>query len=490
MPTLLPAMRALVTGATGYIGGRLVPRLLEAGHQVRCLTRRPPRLDSVPWRPRVEVVAGDALDPASLTSALAGCEAAYYLVHAMAEGPGFDERDRLAAANFREAADAAGLRRVVYLGGLAPEGVRLSKHLASRQEVGRVLAAGVTPVTEFRAAVIIGSGSLSFEMLRYLTEVLPVMTTPRWVRSRCQPIAVSDVLDLLVRALDDPETVDRVLEIGGPDVLTYQDMMRAYAAEVGLRRLIIPVPFLSPGLSSLWVGLVTPLPPRVARPLVESLRHEAVVRDPTAQRLFPYEPLPFREALRRALDTPPDGVTTRWSDADPAPAHTAPGDPEWSGGTIYTDRRVIPTDAAPHHVFWAFSRIGGDVGYYGLNWAWKLRGLLDRLIGGVGLRRGRRHPEHLREGEALDFWRVDRITPGRLLRLRAEMRLPGEAFLQWVIEPVDGGSDLVQTAIFRPRGLLGRLYWYAMAPFHSYIFPRMAWKMAAAAEERGYSCPT
>jgi uncharacterized protein YbjT (DUF2867 family) len=483
-------MRVLVTGATGYIGGRLVPRLLEAGHRVRCLTRRPAHLDSMPWRARVEVAEGDVLDPASLASALAGCEAAYYLVHALAGGAGFEERDRRAAANFRAAADAAGLQRLVYLGGLVPEGTRLSPHLASRREVGSTLAAGATPVTEFRAAVIIGSGSLSFEMLRYLTEVLPVMTTPRWVRSRCQPIAVSDVLRLLVRALDDPEPVNRVLEIGGPDVLTYQDMMRAYAAEVGLHRWIIPLPFLSPGLSSLWVGLVTPLPARVARPLVESLRSEVVVRDDTARHLFPHDPLPFQEALRRAVHTPPDGVTTRWSDAEGAPAHPAPGDPRWSGGTVYTDRRVIPTDADPNHVFWAFSRIGGDVGYYGMNWAWKLRGLLDRMMGGVGLRRGRRHPEHLREGEALDFWRVDRISPNRMLRLRAEMRLPGEAFLQWDIDPVEGGSDLLQTAIFRPRGLAGRLYWYAMAPFHSYIFPRMAWKMAAAAEERGYSCPT
>ena len=482
-------MRVLVTGATGYIGGRLVPLLLEAGHEVRCLSRDPRRLDGLPWRSRVEVAAGDVLEPASLAPALEGCEAAYYLVHAMAKGAGFDERDRSGAAHFRDAAAAARLKRIVYLGGLAPEEAALSKHLGSRQEVGRVLAGGATPITELRAAVIIGSGSLSFEMLRYLTEVLPVMTTPRWVRTRCQPIAVGDVLDLLVRVLDDPEPVSRVLEIGGPDVLTYQQMMRAYADEVGLRRLILPVPFLSPGLSSLWVGLVTPLPPRVARPLVESLRTEAVVRDDTARRLFPHDPLPYREALRLALATPSDAVATRWSDAAPSPAHPAPGDPEWSGGTLFTDRRVVPTDAEPHQLFWAFSRIGGDVGYYGLTWAWKLRGVLDRLVGGVGLRRGRRHPEHLREGEALDFWRVDRITPGRMLRLQAEMRLPGEAYLQWEIDPMEDGSDLVQTAIFRPRGLLGRLYWYVMAPFHSYIFPRMAWKMAAAAEERGYSCP-
>ncbi len=482
-------MRVLVTGATGYIGSRLAPLLLEAGHQVRCLSRDPGRLDRVPWRDRVEAARGDVLDPSSLAVALEGCHAAYYLVHALAEGAGFDQRDRQGAAHFRDAAAAAGLQRLVYLGGLAPEGAPLSPHLDSRHEVGRILAAGPTPVTEFRAAVIIGAGSLSFEMLRYLTEVLPVMATPRWVRHRCQPIAVGDVLGLLVRALDDPEPVSRVLEIGGPDVLTYQDMMRGYAEEVGLRRLILPVPFLSPGLSSLWVGLVTPLPPSVARPLVESLRTEAVVQDDSARRLFPHNPLPYQEALRLALATPAEAVAARWSEAAASPAHPAPGDPEWSGGTVFTDRRVVPTDAEPHHLFWAFSRIGGDVGYYGLAWAWKLRGLLDRLVGGVGLRRGRHHPEHLREGEALDFWRVERITPGRMLRLQAEMRLPGEAYLQWEIRPMADGADLVQTAIFRPRGLSGRLYWYVMAPFHSYIFPRMAWKMAAAAEERGYSCP-
>ena len=482
-------MRVLVTGATGYIGGRLVPLLLEAGHEVRCLSRDPGRLDGARWRARVEAARGDVLDPASLGDALAGCDAAYYLVHAMAEGAGFDERDRQGAVNFREAAAAAGLQRIVYLGGLAPEGAPLSKHLDSRHEVGRILGDGPTPVTEFRAAVIIGSGSLSFEMLRYLTEVLPLMTTPRWVRNRCQPIAVGDVLSLLVRALDDPEPVSRVLQIGGPDVLTYQEMMRAYAEEVGLHRVIIPVPFLTPRLSSLWVGLVTPLPPSVARPLVESLRSEVVVRDDGAQQVFPYQPLPFREALRLALSTSPDTAATSGAAPSPSPAQPAPGDPEWSGGRVFTDRQVVPTDAEAEHLFWAFSRIGGDVGYYGLNWAWKVRGWLDRLVGGVGLRRGRRHPEHLREGEALDFWRVERLTPGRMLRLQAEMRLPGEAYLQWEIAPMEDGADLIQTAIFRPRGLLGRLYWYAMAPFHSYIFPRMAWKMAAAAEERSYSCP-
>jgi uncharacterized protein YbjT (DUF2867 family) len=484
-------MRILVTGATGYIGGRLVPQLLEAGHSVRCVVRRPAKLEQMPWRGRVEVVAGDVLDPPSIKEAAAGCDAAFYLVHSMAGDRDFEDADRRGAANFRDAADAAGMRRIVYLGGMGPsDGSRLSRHLGSRHEVGRVLASGTTPVTELRAAVIIGSGSLSFEMLRYLTEVLPVMTTPRWVRTRCQPVAVRDVLDLLVRSITDEPAGHRILEVGGPDVLTYRDMMRIYAEEAGLhRRLIIPLPFLNLRLSSLWVGLVTPLPPRVARPLVESLRSEVIVGDRDVQEVLPFRPAPYREAVRDALATSPDGIATRWSDAEPEPAQPYPGDPEWSGGTVFVDRRDIPTNAAPHHVFWAFSRIGGDVGYYGLNWAWRLRGIADQLVGGVGLRRGRRHPEVLREGEAVDFWRVDRVIPDRLLRLHAEMRLPGEAWLEWEIVPTPEGSDLVQKAIFQPRGLSGRIYWFSMWPFHSMIFPRMACRIAASAEERGYACP-
>ena len=355
--------------------------------------------------------------------------------------------------------------------------------------MGRLLATGTTPVTEVRAAVIIGAGSLSFEMLRYLTEVLPVMTTPRWVRTSCRPIAVQDVLHYLLSAVADREPIGRILEVGGPEVLTYEQMIRIYAREVGLHRLIIPVPLLSPGLSSLWVGLVTPLPSRMARPLVESLRHEVVVHDATAHDLFPHQPMPFREALRLALSSPPPAATASVADPRFSPAHPSPGDPAWSGGTTYLDRQIVPTDAAPGHLFWAFSRIGGDVGYYELNWAWRLRALLDRLVGGVGLRRGRPHPEELKEGDELDFWRVERVVSGSLVRLRAEMRLPGSAWLQWEAVPVDGGSDLVQTAIFRPRGLLGRLYWFAMLPFHAVLFPRTARRIAAIAEERGYSCP-
>jgi uncharacterized protein YbjT (DUF2867 family) len=482
-------MRVLATGATGYIGSRLIPRLLTTGHEVRALTRDPGRLDGVPWRDRVEVAAGDVLDPGSLADALAGCQAAYYLVRQTGPVADSEARERRGATHFQQAADAAGLRRLVYLASLGPRQGPLPTHLRSRREVGRLLAAGTTPVTELRAALIVGSGSLSFEMLRYLTEVLPVMPVPRWARSRCQPIAVDDLLDLLTGAVDDPDPASRVLDIGGPEVLSCQDMMRIYAHEVGLRRILIPLPVRAPRLSSLWVGLVTPLSPKVARQLVDGLRRDAVAGGDGAQLPFPHQPLPYRDALRRALATPPDPVPTPQPGTMPAPAQPAPWDPEWSGGRVFTDRRVIPTEAAPHHLFWAFSRVGGDVGYYGLNWAWRLRAWLDRLVGGVGMRRGRRHPEHLREGEELDFWRVDRITPGRLLRLRAEMRLPGDAYLQWEVAPAEGGSDLVQTAVYRPHGLLGRVYWYLMAPIHSYIFGHMAWQMAAAAEERDYSCP-
>jgi uncharacterized protein YbjT (DUF2867 family) len=482
-------MKILVTGATGYIGSRLAPRLLEAGHEVRCLSRDPANLARQPWIARVEVATGDALDPVSLERSAAGCEAAFYLIHAMGGGPGFDERDRAAALNFADAAGKAGLRRVVYLGGLGPETGRLSPHLRSRHEVGRLLATGTTPVTEVRAAVIVGAGSLSFEMLRGLTEVLPVMTTPRWVRTSCQPIAIQDVLHYLVSAIADGEPISRILEIGGPEVLTYEQMIRTYAREVGLHRLIIPVPVLSPALSSLWVGLVTPLPTSVARPLVESLRHEVVTHDATAHHLFPHELMPFREALRLALSNPPTVASASATDPLSPLSQLSPGDPAWSGGTTYLDRQIVPTDAAPEHLFWAFSRIGGDVGYYELNWAWRLRALLDRLVGGVGLRRGRRHPEELKEGDELDFWRVERVVSGGLVRLKAEMRLPGSAWLQWEAVPVDGGSDLIQTAIFRPRGLLGRLYWFAMLPFHAVVFGRTARRIAAIAEERGYSCP-
>ena len=479
-------MRVLITGATGYIGGRLVPLLLEAGHEVRCLARDPEKLRRDPWRDRIDVVQGDVLDPDSLTDALEGCEVAYYLVHSMDGDARFAERDRTGAEHFRRAADQAGVRRIVYLGGMGA-GDDLSEHLSSRHEVGHVLADGATPVTELRAAVIIGSGSASFEMLRYLTEVLPVMVTPRWVRTRCQPIAISDVLGILVEVGDDDGPDDHVYEIGGPDVLAYEDMMRLYAEEAGLpRRVIVPVPVLSPTLSSHWVGLVTPVPNGIARPLVDSLRNEVVVRDQTFLRRHPRQLLSYREAVRRALSRSQElAVPTRWSDAASSPALASPSDPDWAGGTLNTDRRSVATSARARDVFWAFSRIGGANGYYGFDWAWRLRGVIDSLVGGVGLRRGRRHPENLHKGEALDFWRVADVEPDRLLLLFAEMRLPGDAWLEFRCEEDGNGTTVLnQTAFFRPRGLFGRLYWLSLVPFHAVIFRLMSERIVAAAESR------
>jgi uncharacterized protein YbjT (DUF2867 family) len=476
-------MRILVTGATGYIGGRLVPRLLEAGHEVRCLSRRPERLSLQPWRHDVEVVQGDVLDAASVKEAASGCDAAYYLVHGMAGNKEFPETDRIAAANFSEAAEAGGVGRIIYLGALGEPSSAHSPHLASRHEVGRILASGSTPVTELRAAVIIGSGSLSFEMIRYLTEALPVMTTPRWVKTNCQPIAIADVLNVLIESLDHEGS--RIIDLGGPDVLSYAEMIQIYAQEAGLhRRRILSLPLLTPRLSSMWIGLVTPLPTSVARPLVESLRSEVVVRSPDSR----IGSTSYRQAVSKALDRLPGGVTTRWTDAGTAPASPHPADPEWSGGTTYLNRQVIPTDAGVDHLYWAFSRIGGDTGYYWLDWAWRIRGLLDQVVGGVGLRRGRRHPTDVRSGEAIDFWRVELVEPGKNLRLHAEMRLPGDAWLEWEARSTDNGSDLVQSAWFRPRGLWGRVYWWAMFPAHRAVFPRMATRIAAKGEERDYSC--
>lgn len=477
--------KILVTGASGYIGGRLVPSLLDAGHEVRCMTRSPARLALDPWRDQVEVVKGDVLDQESLKSALAGCDYAYYLVHSMGATREFEDADREGATNFQVAADANALKRIIYLGGLGDPDDELSEHLRSRQEVGRLLAAGTTPVTELRAAVIIGSGSVSFEMLRYLTEVLPVMTTPKWVRTRSQPIAIRDVRAILVKVLDDTGP-SRIVEIGGPDVLTYEEMMQSYARIAGLpKRLIIPVPVLSPGLSSRWIGLVTPLPTSVARPLVDSLRNEVVIEDPGPMNELLPDPMPFDQAVERALARYESGdVSTRWSDAGLAPALPIPSDPDWAGGSLMVDEQQVEAEASPDDVYWAVSRIGGTVGYYTFNWAWMVRGWLDTLVGGVGLRRGRRHPEQLHQGESLDFWRVRVVEPNRRLLLRAEMKLPGEAFLEWKIEPSDSGCTLTQTAYFAPRGLLGRLYWFALFPFHFAIFGRMARRIVEAAEHR------
>jgi uncharacterized protein YbjT (DUF2867 family) len=477
-------MRILVTGATGYIGGRLVPRLLDAGHQVRCLARSPAKLAQHPWRREVEVVAGDVLHAPSLKEAASGCDIAYYLVHSAAAGKGFASLDRTGADNFRLAAEDAGLRRIVYLGAQgAADGMH--SHVAEvRHEVGAILAAGVVPVTEIRVGPVIGSGSRSFEMVRSLTEVSPILLAPRWVRNECQPVGVRDVIEALSSAATDDSDLGRVVELGGPEVLTFLQMMKIYADEAGLRkRRAIPVPMTAARLSSLWAGLVTPLPARVARPLIEDLRSGLVPESPEP---LVDDPTPYRVALRRALSRLPGGVITRWSDAESHPPAPEPNR-SWRGEVVYMDRQVVPTDAETEHLFWAFSRIGGSVGYYGLDWAWRIRGLLDRAVGGPGLRRGRRHPTELRVGEVVDCWRVEEVEPGRRLRLRGELKMPGEAWLEWETRDTEFGADLIQTAWFRPRRWRGRAYWYGMLAAHRIVFPRMARRIAAAAEERGYS---
>jgi uncharacterized protein YbjT (DUF2867 family)/uncharacterized protein YndB with AHSA1/START domain len=471
----------LVTGATGYIGGRLVPRLLEAGYHVRCLAREPRKLDGRPWAgdPRVEVVAGDTSDAASLRRALPGCGAAYYLVHSMvAAGDEYAALDRAMAEAFARAAGDAGAERIVYLGGLGELGSGLSEHLASRREVEELLASGPTPVTVLRAAMIIGSGSASFEILRYLVERLPVMVTPRWVSTESQPIAVRNVLQYLVGCLEVPATAGRTLDIGGPDVLSYRELMRIMAEERGLRRrYVLPVPVLTPRLSSLWIHLVTPISHRLARPLAEGLRNRVVCRNDEARRLMPQQLLTVREAIRAALDrVAHDDVETSWSMAGPIP-----GDPDWAGGTVFTDRRAILVEAPPEAVWHAVLRIGGGHGWYAADGLWRVRGWMDRLVGGPGLRRGRRNPDEVGYGEALDFWRVTGIERGRRLSLRAEMKLPGEALLEFAVEPESGGTRLTQTARFRPRGLAGLAYWYAVLPLHAIVFRGMLQGIRSAA---------
>ena len=477
-------MRCLVTGATGYVGGRLVPRLLAAGHQVRCLTRSAQRLRDVPWAKDVEIVEGDVTDAATLD--LDGVDVVYYLVHALGRGD-FEDVDRASATNVAQAARAAGVGRIVYLGGPAGDE---SAHLRSRGEVADILLASGVPTVVLRAAIIIGSGSASFEMLRYLTERLPIMITPRWVSNRIQPIAIRDVLRYLVEAADAfPPELNRAFDIGGPDVLTYEQMMQRYAAAAGLRRrAIIPVRVLTPKLSAHWVGFVTPVPNAIARPLVASLVHEAVCDEHDIAGYVPDPPeglTGIDDALRLALRKIRDAdVETRWSTAtwQYAPSEPLPTDPHWSGGTVYTDVRELPVDASAGDLWRVIESIGGEHGWYSFPLAWSVRGWLDRLVGGVGLRRGRRDPHRLHVGEALDFWRVEEITPGELLRLRAEMRLPGRAWLELRTSVVDGEhSRYCQRAVFLPRGLAGHAYWASVWPFHAVIFGGMAQNIAQAA---------
>ncbi len=477
-----PAL-VLVTGATGYIGGRLVTHLLEVGYRVRVFARQADRLRDYPWISKVEVVEGDANDVAALNSSLKSVDIAYYMLHALNLTDDFEKEEKVLAEKFAAAALANKLKRIVYLGGIITKGQELSPHLASRALTGEILRNSGVPTIELRAGVVIGSGSASFEMLRYLTERLPIMTTPKWVLNQIQPIAIRDVLRYLVGAAAIDKKITGAFDVAGPDLFTYAEMMQQYAEAAGLRRrIIIPIPVLTPKLSSGWVGLVTPVPFQLARRLVDSLKNDVIADNGPIRELIadPKSGLtPFKTAVKLALTRlKTSSVETRWTDASVpfAPSDPLPTDPDWAGGSLYTDVRTVESTQSAEQVFARIEAIGGDHGYSTATWAWQLRGLMDRLVGGVGLRRGRRDPDHLVVGEALDFWRVEEIKRPNLLRLRAEMKMPGRAWLEWSVIPNAGGKGckVVQRAIYVPRGLWGHLYWWAVWPMHGLVFPSMA----------------
>jgi uncharacterized protein YbjT (DUF2867 family) len=470
----------LVTGASGYVGGRLVRTLLENDYRVRVLVRDKYKIIGQPWASQVEICEGNADNPKDLEQALAGVHTVYYLLHSINLGKTFDDIEATMARSFAQASEAAGVAQIVYLGGIAND-KNISKHLASRVSTGKELASTSVPVLELRAGIIIGSGSASFEMLRHLTHRLPIMTTPKWVSNRTHPIAIRDVLYYLKNAAALKTPVGKIYDIGGPEILSYADMMQKFAKLSGLpRRWIIKVPVLTPGLSSLWIGLVTPVPTALARPLVGSLISE-VVADPakSIDGLIPPPQeglLSVETAMSLALSKISDhGVETRWSDASipTAPWQKAQGDPEWAGETILRDRRQVLSEKSAEAIWKQIEGIGGEHGWFGADFLWFLRGLLDRIFGGVGLRRGRRDQDLLRVGESLDFWRVEELERGRRLKLYAEMILPGKAWLEFSIEEKNGKTLVTQEATFSPRGLGGRLYWYAVAPFHVFVFPTM-----------------
>ncbi|UIP58223.1 SDR family oxidoreductase [Agromyces marinus] len=486
-------MRVLVTGATGYIGGRLVPRLVEAGHEVRAIVRRPERLRTVPWARDVEVVGGDLTDAAAVDAAMRGIDTVYYLVHSMGGRGDFEDVELEIAGNVAESARRSGVGRIVYLGGLHPGEGELSRHLRSRVRVGEVLMSSGVPTIVLQAGVIIGSGSTSFEMIRHLTEVLPYMPAPRWVRNFIQPIAVRDVLHYLVAAARVPERVNRTFDIGGPDVLRYGQLMNGYAVEAGLRqRPIAALPVLTPWLAGQWVNLVTPIPRRLAVPIIESLQFDCVARDHDIDRVIPPPAgglTPYRRAVRLALERERAGeVETSWQNTEVvgAPSDPLPSDPEWAGYRVYTDVRERECSAPAASLWSVIEGVGGTNGWYSFPLAWAIRGWIDKLAGGVGLRRGRRDPARLRAGDAVDFWRVERVAPPGdrpgFLRLRAEMRVPGRAWLEMSAEPAGQGSRYRQRAVFFPRGLAGRLYWWAVFPFHGIVFAGMANRITSEAE--------
>ena len=473
--------RTLLTGATGYVGGRLLTLLQNQKVQVRCLTRRPEALEDR-RSATTEIVAGDVLNRDSLKTVFDGVETAYYLVHSMGAEGNFEEQDRIAASNFAEAATLAGVHRIIYLGGLGNPDHELSKHLRSRQETGDALRAHHAQVIEFRASIVIGSGSLSFEMIRALVERLPVMICPRWVHVQAQPIAIEDLLAYLIAVLDFPTSGSQVFEIGGPDQVSYGQIMQEYARQRGLTRWMIPVPFLTPYLSSLWLGLVTPLYARVGRKLVESLRNPTLISNNLAATSFAVRPRTFREAIARAiLNEDCEFAATRWSDALSSAGEVR----SWGGsrfGSRLVDSRTSLVSVPAEQAFGPIRQIGGRTGWYYGNWLWTVRGFIDLLVGGVGVRRGRRDEQTLRVGDSLDFWRVEMYEPGRRLRLYAEMKVPGRAWLEFEVTPTHEGSTIRQTAIFDPLGLLGILYWYGIYPLHQCVFAGMLRNISLAAE--------
>lgn len=487
----------LVLGATGYIGSRLVPRLLEAGYSVRALVRKPEKLAGRIWsqHPQLQIVQGDLFDTASLEAACRNCQAAYYLVHSMnPDVSDFARADREAAANFVRAAEQAGLEQIIYLSGLGEDDDGLSHHLQSRSETGEVLRQGSVPVTILRAAMIIGSGSASFEILRYLVERLPVMITPRWVHTRCQPIAVRNVLTYLIGCLDVEETRGGTFDVGCEETLTYKDLMRIYAEEAGLaRRLIIPVPVLTPRLSSYWIHLVTPVPAALARPLAEGLSSPVLCRENRIRELIPQQLYDCRTAIGLALSRIREQhVESTWYDAGETPPveWISPSDPHWAGGAVFVDEREMLLDTELTRVWDVIVRIGGETGWYYADWLWRLRGLLDKLFGGVGLRRGRREPDRLAVGDALDFWRVACVEPPTRLMLVAEMKLPGEAILTFEVAQTDDGVRVSQKAYYLPRGLAGLVYWWLVFPFHAFVFNGMLRGIAHASAGRLLQGPT
>ena len=473
--------KILLTGATGCIGGRLLAALEAGGRAVRCMTRRPDALTGQVG-PNSSVVRGDCLDPVSLQGACAGIDTAYYMVHSMGGGANFEAQDRAAARNFGAAARAAGVRRIVYVGGLGSSS-GLSRHLRSRHETGEVLRASGVPVIEFRSGIVLGAGSLSFELIRALVERLPVMVCPSWVRTPTQPIALADLVAYLAAALDLPHGASRLFEVGGADVVSYRDVMHEYARWRGLRRLLIPVPLLTPRLSSLWLGLTTPVYARVGRELVDGLRTATVVNDAAARTAFPIQPLDLGPAIARAVEEEDAAfAATPWSEATLAAATPL----RWGGVRIrgrLIHSSFVDLSAAPAAAFAPVRRIGGAKGWYYGDWTWRLRGLIDRLLGGVGMSRGRRDAEHLAAGEVLDCWRVEVYEPDARMRLRAEMKLPGRGWLEFNVTPREGGGSRVrQTAVFDAAGLWGRFYWHALYPIHVLLFRGLLRSIARRAD--------